>query len=148
MKALKIHPNPFVTAGFLVACCMLLAFLYGFPMLTSQADEGEDEDASGQSLECDYNPQPRACDVRYCTPAPTPTPRPPGCHYDDIEDRLYCPTPTPPPTTPPPIDCEENPSHRSCRTPTPTTQPPIDCNRNPSLPACTTPTPIPPPHRL
>lgn len=61
MKALRIHPNPFVTAGFLVAFCMLLAFLYGLPMLTSMADEREDEDATG-------------------------TWQRPGCHYDEIED--------------------------------------------------------------
>ena len=40
LKALRIHPSPYVTAGFLVAFCMLVAFLYGLPMLTSQADEG------------------------------------------------------------------------------------------------------------
>ena len=121
MKALRIHPNPFVTAGFLVAFCMLLAFLYGLPMLTSQADEGEDEDASAKSLECDFFPEQCDCNPIYCTPpAPTQCPNPHECTR---------PTATPIATPEPTRDCN-GPFHPSCftatpsPTPDPTTPPP------------------------
>ena len=101
LKALRIHPSPYVTAGFLVAFCMLLAFLYGLPMLTSQADEGDDEPPTGKSLECSFFPEQCACNPNYCpTSTPTPTPTVDPCDVDP--QAIGCSAPTPAPTTPPP----------------------------------------------
>ena len=43
IKALRIHPSPFVTTGFLLAFVLLVGFLYGAPMITSQADDGDEQ---------------------------------------------------------------------------------------------------------
>ena len=50
MNFLRIHPSPFVTAGFVLAFLLLVAFLYGLPMLTSLADDGKGSngDVGGQ----------------------------------------------------------------------------------------------------
>ena len=126
MRIFRIHPSPFVTTGFLLAFVLLVGFLYGFPMMVSQADDNGETGSEGErSLECDFNPQSCACNVQYCQPPPSPT----------CTNPHECTQSTPEPT---PIDCN-GPFHPSCFTATPIPTP------EPTTPPPTTPPPTTPP---
>ena len=83
------------------ACC--LAFLYGLPMITSLADEGEAEPDDERKSLCSWAPETCYCDIRYCTATPSPSE-----------------SATPEPTTPPPTPTTKPPTPTVTRTATPT----------------------------
>ena len=107
LKALRIHTNPVVTAGFLLGFFLLVGFLFVLPT-TSSGDEHEGGDSEKQLCDDYWNPQ----DCEGDTPTPTSQPT------------ESTPTRTPRPTT---IDCN-GPFHPSCfiTTPIPTPEPTPD----------------------
>ena len=146
IKALRIHPSPFVTTGFLLAFVLLVGFLYGAPMITSQADDGDDttrDDCDDLFFVEDCDPVDTTGRPTQTTPEPTtpppatsptavsPTPPPTDpmncgpihsepCFGPEPTPVSVTPPPTPPPTTPPPT----TPPPTTTRPPT-TTLPPI-----------------------
>ena len=113
MRIFRIHPNPFVTTGFLLAFFLLVGFLYGFPTISS-GDEHEGGDSAKQLCDDYWNPQ--DCEGGPTLPPPEPTEAP----------TQPTPEPTPAPTPEPtdPMNC--GPTHsESCwgSTPTPTPTP-------------------------
>ena len=77
MRIFRIHPNPFVAAGFIAAFLLLVGLLYGAPMITSQADDGDDttrDDCDDLLLVEDCDPVDTTGRPTQTTPEPTTEP--------------------------------------------------------------------------
>ena len=125
MNILRIHPSPFVTAGFLLAFLLLVAFLYGLPMLTSSADDKGDD--VGVRDDCD--------DLFFVEDCGTETGRPTQTTPEPTTATTTPATQTPSPTE---IDCN-GPFHPSCFTITPTPEPTPSETTTATPPLCANP---------
>ena len=111
IKAFRIHPSPFVTTGFLLAFVLLVSFLYGAPMLVSQADEGG-ESEQDSTTRCGFFWDDCSCDNSCSTPSPTASPIPTVNPCDNYPNLPGCAPPPPPSTVtsteePTPVETEQ-----------------------------------------